>query len=96
MELQQEKQAAALYLLSPGVPFLYYGEEIGMTARVTTRTTAADAVEHDGSNRRMRAAANATQAQRLAAGVDEQENDPDSLLSFYRQVLALRNQYPSS
>jgi len=95
MELPLEKQAAALYLLSPGVPFLYYGEEIGMTG------------SGDDTNKRLpmlwstaegpglcAPPAGATQAQRLATGVDGQEKDPDSLLSFYRDVLAFRSRYP--
>jgi len=95
LNLQMEKQAAALYLLSPGVPFLYYGEEIGMTG------------SGDDQNKRLPMLwsvtdqtgiclppEGATQAQRLQAGVDEQENDPASLLSFYRSLLALRNRYP--
>ena len=31
--LARMKQAAALYLTMPGVPFLYYGEEVGMARR---------------------------------------------------------------
>ncbi len=30
---QQMKSAAAIYLTLPGVPFIYYGEELGMTGR---------------------------------------------------------------
>jgi alpha-amylase len=33
-QLAQYKLAAATYLLQPGTPFIYYGEEIGMAARL--------------------------------------------------------------
>jgi glycosidase len=51
-------------------------------------------VEHDGSNGVCAPARERHAGSAAEPGVDEQENDPDSLLSFYRQVLALRNQYP--
>ncbi len=94
-DVQLMKQAAALYLLSPGIPFLYYGEELGMTG------------SGDDPNKRLPmlwSAENpagvcapppgATQAQRLQAGADAQENDPLSLLRFYRSVLQFRSLYP--
>ncbi len=94
-DVQQMKQAAALYLLSPGIPFLYYGEELGMTG------------SGDDPNKRLPMLwstddpagicvppPDATQAQRLQTGADAQETDPLSLLSFYRGVLAFRSLYP--
>lgn len=40
------KAAAGLYLTLPGVPFLYYGEEIGMVGTARTSTSVRHAVEH--------------------------------------------------
>ena len=93
--LDQEKAAAMLYLLLPGVPTVYYGEELGMTGsgrdenkRLPMQWSAAD------ETALCNPPADADQHQRLKEGVDVQDNDPDSLLNCYRQLIAMRNQAP--
>jgi alpha-amylase len=94
-DLQQQKQAAALYLLSPGIPFLYYGEELGMTGSGIDENKRLPMLWSVTEQAGMcTPPENVTQEQRLKFGADEQQNDPDSLLSFYRMVMALRSQDP--
>jgi glycosidase len=93
--LAQYKLAAALYLLQPGTPFLYYGEEVGMSAgsglsgdaklRSPMSWTATSA--GFSSNAPYRAMAGNIATQNVAA----QASDPASLLNFYKAMLNLRN-----
>jgi alpha-amylase len=93
-DLERAKVAASILLTSPGVPFLYYGEEIGLRG-----------IKPDEDIRRpmqWSAAKNAgfttgepwrpphqTYPDFNVAG---QTDDPDSLLSHYRALIHLRNQ----
>ena len=89
------KQAASLYLSLPGIPFIYYGEELGMTG------TGA----HENIRRPMQwtAGPNAgfsTQSPWYPIGtnypsnnVTSMESNPNSLLSYYKKLIHLRNDH---
>ena len=95
------KLAAAGYLLQPGTPYIYFGEEIGMAG--------AAGLTGDGPLRSpMSWTADATTGgftlgkpfRPLAPNVathnaQAEAADPQSILSFYRAMLALRNGFPS-
>lgn len=88
------RQAAALYLTMPGIPFIYYGEELGMSGSGRDENKRLPMVWSANPDDLCLPPEDADQAQRLTAGVLEQEVDAASLLAFYRQVIALRNQCP--
>lgn len=93
----QYELAAASYLLAPGTPFIYYGEEIGMANAAgltddgklrTPMSWTADtgnAGFTTGTPYRMLSGNVATENAAAEAA------DPASLLNFYRAMLALRN-----
>ena len=93
-DIASAKVAATLLLTLPGLPFVYYGEEIGMTG--------------DKPDRRLRTpmhwsrgpAAGFTrgtpyeplQPDSVTANVEAQDTDPNSLLNLYRRLIHLRAQ----
>jgi alpha-amylase len=99
--LAQMKLAAAAYLLLPGTPFIYYGEEIGMASAAslggdprlrTPMSWAADTTRAGFTT--------ATPYRALSANVGTnnvaaQATDGNSLLQHYKALIAVRNARPS-
>lgn len=89
---------ANLYILSPGSPFIYYGEEIGMKGTRGGNNTDAnrrlamlwgddDTIKDpEGSNYALNKQVNGT--------VKDQLSDENSLLNYYGKLISFRNRYP--
>ena len=96
-EVGNAKVAAMMLLTLPGVPFIYYGEEIGMTGvkpdedirRPMQWSAEDDAGFTEGDPWRALDASYAT------ANVAAETDDPNSLLSTYRDLIHARNSSPA-
>jgi alpha-amylase len=93
--MAQYRLAAAMYLLQPGTPFIYYGEEIGMSSKKALqgdqRLRIPMSWNADGKafseHQPFRAYADNMSVQ----NVEQQKNNPESLLAFYKTMLHLRH-----
>lgn len=93
------KLAAGLLLTLPGTPFLYYGEELGLP------NGSGDADEEKRTPMPWNALANAGfttgtpwyafSTHEAEISVAAQEIDPDSVLNWYKKLIALRNAHPA-
>jgi alpha-amylase len=93
--LDKAKNAATVLLTIPGVPFLYYGEEIGMTGfkpderiRTPMQWTADEKAGFTTGYPWQQFSMNYTDHT-----VADQTADPNSLLSHYRNLIQLRNKH---
>jgi glycosidase len=94
-KLPAEKLTAAEYLLMPGSPFLYYGEEIGMLGAGSDPDKRMPMVwSAKGGTGTPTPPPGGTYDESAVVPVDKQLKDPNSLLSFYHDVLALKAKYP--
>ncbi|NSW54295.1 MAG: alpha-amylase [Anaerolineae bacterium] len=92
------KTAATLLLTAPGVPFLYYGEEIGMVGGKPDENIRRP-MQWDGSSNAGFTSAfmpwMTAQPDYTEKNVAQQTEDETSLLSHYRKLIHFRNTYPA-
>ena len=92
------KMAANLYLLGPGSPFIYYGEEIGIKGSRGGSNTDANRrlamLWGDGYTPKDPPGADYPEKNRLSVPVSEQLSDPNSLYTYYKTLLMIRNANP--
>ena len=96
--LAESKMAAQSYLLQPGNPFIYYGEEIGMAGsgvdqnkRLPMQWTADG---KDSPKASVSVPGATDKVTTLGGSVAQQEANPNSLLSWYKKILRVKAKYP--
>ena len=90
--------AATLLLTLPGVPFLYYGEEIGQIGEKPDemiRNPMPWTAARTADSRRPRGPGNRCRPVHQRRNVAAQDADPDSLLNHYRKLVRLRQAEPA-
>ena len=97
-DVGRNKVAASLLLTGPGVPFLYYGEEIGMIGTKPDERIRSPMQWDDTPKAGFTDAPRPWQplqaAEHIASSnVAHQTGDADSLLSHYRDLVHLRNRH---
>jgi len=92
---EKNKAAASLLLTAPGVPFLYYGEEVGLYGQKPDESIRAPM---QWSSSPQAGFTTGTPWQELGpdweySNVANQTDDPSSLLAHYRDLILARNQH---
>lgn len=97
---ERQRVAASIYLLSPGHPFMYYGEEIGLKGSRHINQTDANRrlpmiwqKNDDDMRTNYPPLTDYDGTKQVKDGVLEHLEDPFSLLNHYRKVISVRNSY---
>lgn len=92
----KKRLAAALYLIAPGTPFIYYGEEIEMEGNKPDPNLRRGMVWSltDDTGYVKRIPDGTIMTEEPTVSVETAQKDKDSLLNFYKRLIVLRNQNP--
>lgn len=100
-QLERQKLGASVYILTPGVPFMYYGEEIGLKGSRQGAMTDANRRlpmiwKRVGDKHRTNPPIGTTynMANQVKYGAEDLLSEPFSLLNHYRKVINVRNFHP--
>jgi glycosidase len=91
------KVAAGIYMTLPGIPFVYYGEEIGMVGSGAHEYIRSPMQWTDGSNAGFTTGVpwQAINSNYEQFNVLVEEQDPGSLLNWYKRLIDVRNEAPA-
>ena len=93
------RMAANLYLLSPGSPMIYYGEEIGMRGSRGSANTDANRrlgmLWGDGDLIRDPVGSTYPADKQISSTVKDQTEDENSLYNYYCKLISVRHKYPA-
>ena len=92
--LEKTKMAGGLLCLMRGAVFLYYGQEIGMVGSGEDPNKRIGMLWTDEASTTL-PPPGTTKLEYAFPSVAEQEEDPASLLNYYRQALSLRARFPA-
>lgn len=92
---QKAKLAAVMLLTAPGTPYIYYGEEIGMQGKKPDEDIRLPMQWNAEVNAGFTTGTpwRAPDPAYSAVNVDEQDQNPDSLLNLYRTLTKLRHEH---
>jgi len=97
LDVNKAKVASALYLTFPGIPYIYYGEEIGMVGAKPDELIRTPMQWSDEPNAGFTSGSPwiSVNNNYINYNVSVEQEDPASLLNWYKQLIAIRNQEPA-
>jgi len=94
-DLSLQKMGANVYMLMPGNPFIYYGEELGMVGSGRDENKRQPFIWSTTDVSGMtNPPINSDTVKQPVEGLDVQIKDGNSLVNHYKKLIAIKNSYP--